>query len=55
MISYAQFVIIMDRNVGKLCMREKLKEQPERNNNGIYLKKLRKLKEDAHCDELIWH
>lgn len=49
MISYVQFVIIMDSDVGKLCMWEKLQEQSERNNNGIYLKKLRKLKEDAHC------
>lgn len=44
MISYVQFVIIMDSDVGKLCMWEKLQEQSERNNNGIYLKKLRKLK-----------
>lgn len=37
MISYVQFVVIMDRDVGKLGMWEKLQEQSERNNNGIYL------------------
>lgn len=34
-------------------LRKKLRKQSERNNDDIYLKKIRKLEEDAHGDKVI--